>query len=325
MGSDETAQAEVFLHQAEQAVGRSPRYADLCRRLAYDPAVAEILESPPRWDAPLRLLGGLHYLVLTGRASWDHVEHALSAHREFLRGFVAERRVQTNEVQRCWMLLPCFLEIAKRTRASVVDVIELGPSAGLNLIWDRYRYRYAAGAWGPKAAHLELSGEERRPVPGSLLEPSMSVRSRIGIDLEPVDVTRDDGALLLKSFVWPDQTWRLRLLDEAITTFSEAPPRIVRGDVADVLPKLLAERPSDALTLVWHTAVLGYLPEDRRQSVYDALAAGGENGELAFVETSKPEDGSDNYWGLFAQVWPGGERVQLAHADFHGAWLEWLA
>jgi hypothetical protein len=134
---DETPQAEVFLRQAEQAVGRSPLYVELCRRLAHDPLVADLIETPPRWDAPLRLLGGLNYLVLTGKASWGRVDEALTEHREFLQRFVSQQGVQTNEVQRCWMLLPCFLEVIYRTGASTVDLLELGPSAGLNLIWDQ--------------------------------------------------------------------------------------------------------------------------------------------------------------------------------------------
>ncbi len=31
-----------------------------------------------------------------------------------------------------------------------------------------------------------------------------------------------------------------------------------------------------------------------------------------------------DYWGLWLRLWPGGETRLLAHADFHGAWLEWL-
>ena len=129
----------------------------------------------------------------------------------------------------------------------------------------------------------------------------------------------------MKSYVWADQSWRLELLDEAIASFRKNPPSIIRGDVADVLPEILAQRRRGSLTLVWQTAVLGYLPEERRQAVHDALEASGEQAELAFVEASQPENGSDNYWGLFAEVWPDGERFQLAHADFHGAWLEWLS
>jgi hypothetical protein len=108
--------------------------------------------------------------------------------------------VQTNEVQRCWMLLPCFLELARRTGFSTFDLIEFGPSAGLLLYWDRYRYRYEQGSWHDRDAPLELAGEERRPVPADLLAVQPVVRSRVGIDIEPVDVTTDEGALLLRSF-----------------------------------------------------------------------------------------------------------------------------
>src|SRR5438067_2252939 len=94
MADDLIAQAEVFRHQAAQARERSPLYANLCEHFAEDPRVADIVESPPRWDAPLRLLSGLHYLVLTGSASWDSIDQALVRHRDFLRGFVSTHRVQ---------------------------------------------------------------------------------------------------------------------------------------------------------------------------------------------------------------------------------------
>jgi hypothetical protein len=128
-------QAEVFLRQAELAEGRSPLYAALWRRLALDPAVTEIVGEPLGWDAPLRLAAGLHFLVLTGRATWETVDAVLVDERAFLAEWVARQGVQTNEVQRCWMLLPCFLEVASRTGALAFVLIELGPAAGLNLVW----------------------------------------------------------------------------------------------------------------------------------------------------------------------------------------------
>jgi hypothetical protein len=76
---------------------------DLCRRLARDRTVASIVGGDPSWDAPLRLLGGLHYLVLAGEATWDD---AVELHADFLRDFMRTQTVQTNEVQRSWVLLP---------------------------------------------------------------------------------------------------------------------------------------------------------------------------------------------------------------------------
>ena len=326
MASDLSVQSNVFRHQARQATERSPLYSDLCEHLAEDPRVADIVESPPRWDAPLRLLSGLHYLVLTGSASWDSIDQALVQHRDFLRGFVSTQHVQTNEVQRCWLLLPCFLEVSRMTGARSFDLVELGPSAGLNLVWDQYRYEYAAGTWGDSSARVALSGTERRRVPEELLQIRPRVVSRVGIDINPVDVSTKEGALRLKSLVWPDQTWRLELLDRAIRSFRELdpPPEILEGNLVELLPSVLAERSGDALTVVWQTAVLHYLSEEDRKGFRQILRTRGEQHPLAFVETSRPDTASDNYWGLFIELWPGGERRQVAYADFHGAWLDWL-
>lgn len=279
---------------------------------------------PPRWDAALRLLGGIHYLVLSGRASWDRVEDVLVEERDFLRRFVSEQRVQTNEVQRCWALLPCFLELARRTGATTFDMIELGTSAGLLLSWHHCHYRYETGEWGQHETLLRLAGEERRPVPAPLLERELVLRNRVGIDLEPVDLTTDEGALLLRSFVWADRRDRLARLDQAISVFRHDPPEIVQGDFFEVLPELLARRRPGALTVVLQVAVADYFSERVSKELEAALSEGGAAGPLAYVSTGRPEGRSDNYWGLWVSTWPGGEREMLAHADFHGAWLEWL-
>jgi hypothetical protein len=262
--------------------------------------------------------------VLDGPASWDDVPGALRTHGDFVRGFVEEQGVQTNEVRRSWLLLPAFLEVARRTGAQKLDLVELGPSAGLNLVWDRYRYRYADGEWGSSDALLELAGEERRPVPGSLLRRRLSVRDRVGIDIAPVDLTTNDGARLLESFVWADQTERLERLRQAVATLLEEPPQLVRGDVVEELPRVLAGRRAGALTVVYQTAVLGYLPRERKERVYEALDAAAAESPLAYVGTHAPATGDETYQAVAIRVWPD-EREAVAHADFHGAWLEWLA
>jgi len=298
-------------------------YAGLCERFADNTDVTPIIGERFQWDAALRLLSGLHFLVLRGQITWDEAEAALVTHCDFLTRHVATQGVQTNEVQRCWMLLPCFLHAARRLGAERIDVIELGPSAGLNLTWDHYRYHYRQGDWGPSGT-LEFTGEERGEVPGDLLSSAPSVGSRIGVDLHPIDVTTDDGARLLKSFVWADQTHRLDQLDRAIRVRRSDPPQLVAGDIAEVLPRLLARRRPNVSLLVWQTAVLGYLPVDARDAVLAALDEAGREGPLAFVSTTSPNDGSHLYYGLTVRSWPDGLVDQVAHADFHGAWIRWL-
>jgi hypothetical protein len=276
------------------------------------------------WDVPLRLLGGLHYLVLGGEASWDDVGAALEERADFLRRFVAEQPVQTNEVQRSWVLLPCFLLVAERARVEFLDLVELGPSAGLNLVWDRYRYAYEAGSWGDADAPLALRGQERGRVPGELLALAPRVRGRVGIDRAPIDVTTDQGARLLAAFVWGDQRDRRDRLSRAVAAVRRDPPQLIQGDFAELLPEVLAGRATDGLTVVFQTAALGYVEETARDRVRRSLRKAGGRAPLAVVSAGSPR-AVKRSWGLRVVVWPRGAREFVGHADYHGTWLDWEA
>jgi hypothetical protein len=266
-----------------------------------------------RWDVPLRVLGGLHYLALAqGIDPWSDARAALDEHRDWLTLFVAEQTVQTNEVRRCWGLLPAFLSLG----AGPLNLLELGPSGGLNLLWDRYRYRYGQEWWGPEEANLELEGEVRGALPEGLLRVHPVVRSRRGVDLNPVDVTTEEGARVLECFVWADQTERLERIRQAMDVVRDDPPELISGDYVELLPQLLEERRDDGLTVVFQTASFIYLTPEERDAVYDALEQAGREAPLAWITYE------DDY-ELQVQVWPGPKR-SVARMDFHGAWLEWL-
>ena len=268
------------------------------------------------WDFPLRLLGGLHYLVLAGLASWDDIGAALDEHREFLARWTEEQDVQTNEVQRAWALLPGFLTIAD---GRPFDLLELGPSAGLNLMWDRYRYRYTTGAWGTGA--LELTGDDRIPPPAEVLSRRVSVARRRGIDLNPVDVTTEHGSRLLQSFVWPDQTERLDRLRRAIEATREDPPELMRGDYVELLPGLLADRREGAQLVVFQSASTMYLGKDALGKLRAALHTAAREEPLVYLTTGRAPD--DDGFALEVERYPDGRSRRLAVFDFHGEWLDW--
>jgi hypothetical protein len=303
--------------------GGSKLYASLARAYADDPIVADIVgDKEPRWEAPLRLFGGVHYLELSGvvRHPWPKLRGVLEANRDWLARFVAEAPVQTNEVQRSWGLLPGFLTVAD---GRPLDLVELGPSAGLNLFWDRFRYRYGDRKWGRKDAPLELSGEAEGGPPPELLAVQVDVRRRIGIDRRPVDVTTDHGARLLEAFVWADQANRQERVRRAVEIVRADPPRLMEGDFVDVLPALLAERDLGALTVVFHSASIMYLREEDRARVREALVEDGKRGSLAWVSYEYVEAGHLSF-ALDVQSWPG-EPQRLALLDGHGNQLEWVA
>lgn len=282
---------------------------------------------------PLRLFAAVHYLVLTGDAPdalsgrFEDFAAALAEHEHALRARIETHGVQTNEVQRCTMLLPTFLTASAETGLPL-ELIELGPSAGLNLLVDRYRYRYANGSYGSAEALLELTVDEGGGrVPAALLEHELVVRRRRGIDLAPVDATTADGYLLLRSFVWPGLDERVARLDAAVETLRRTPerPELIAGDYTAVLPALLADRPADALTVVFETFSTIYLPEAAAQELAEALETAAADGRpLAWVSVRRWElgAGKDAAFELELRVWPGAAHV-VARVDPHGNTLDW--
>jgi len=305
--------------------GGSKLYASLARSLADEPVVEALVgEHEPKWEAPLRLFGGVHYLELSGMVQhpWAKLRGVLEANLEWLARFVAEQPIQTNEVQRCWGLLPAFLTVADGRR---LDLIELGPSGGLNLYWDRYAYRYGDEQWGDRSAGLVLSGRAEGGPPPDLLRAEVEVGSRIGIDRRPVDVTTDHGARLLEAFVWADQTDRLDRVRRAIEIAREDPPRLLDGDYVEVLPALLAERDLDALTVVYHSVSTVYLRQEERDRLDEILAEEGRRGSIARISYEVNRDTPTFHgFALDVETWPGGHR-RLARLDGHANTMEWVS
>jgi hypothetical protein len=254
--------------------------------------------------------------VLAGLASWDEIGAAFDGHVEFLGRWMTEQDVQTNEVQRSWGLLPTFLSVSD---GRPFDLLELGPSAGLNLLWDRYRYHYSTGTWGDGA--FELTGDDRVPPPAALLEQHVSVARRRGVDLSPVDVTTDHGARLLQAFVWPDQPGRLDRLRRVIDVVRADPPELLKGDYVELLPALLNDRREGEQLLVFQSASTQYLDSARLDRVRVAMREAGAVEPLVFVSTGRAPD--DNGYALEVERFPGGAATRLGVLDFHGEWLEW--
>jgi hypothetical protein len=306
--------------------GGSPLYARLAREYADDPRLIRIAaDHEPKWEVPLLVFAAVHHLALTGRVEdpWSSFGEALETHAEELARFVAEQPVQTNEVQRCWGLLPGFLSVAGRSRT--FSLVELGPSAGLNLFWDHYRYRYPDAVWGPAGAPIELSGRARGGPPAELFERDVEVVRRLGIDRHPVDVTDEAGAKLLEAFVWADQPERIERLRLAVELVRRSPPELVHADYVEVLPKALAERQDDAFTVVYHSASVVYLSRDVRERLREEIEEAGSQGPLAWLSYESVEETPGYYvFVLDLQTWPGGERRRLAKLDGHANTLEWL-
>lgn len=276
---------------------------------------------------PIRLLGALHYLALSeGIDPWSSLHDVLVERRDWLTRFVAERDVQTNEVGRCVALLPAFLELARLARRRI-DLLELGPSAGLNLLFDRYRYSYRNGDWGDEASRVGLTAQERAPVTAELLRTPIDIGRRRGIDLNPIDVRNDDDVRTLLCFVWADQWGRIERLKRAVAIARRDPPELVRGDYVDELPRLLAERDDDALTVVFQTASTQYLSRARYDELRAALHDAAQDAPVGWISTQRHDEEVGEFTGyaLERALWPEHDARVVAFMGYHGEWLDYVA
>jgi hypothetical protein len=92
------------------------------------------------------------------------------------------------------------------------------------------------------------------------------------------------------------------------------------------LPALLADRPADALTVVFETFSTIYLPEAVARQLAEALEAAAADGRpLAWVSVRRWDlgAGKDTAFELELRVWPGAAQV-VARVDPHGNTLDWL-
>jgi len=240
-----------------EARGRSAAYEALAESVAGDAALVSFIASlPPEKRQPNLLFAAARYL-LGAPAAIGSLRELASQSRAGLTEVILTRRTQTNEPARCAVLLPALAQLPPP-----LALIEAGASAGLNLLVDRYSYDYA----GHRLAGLDpdapvLRCEPRGPVPLPARIPAVTWRA--GLDLNPLDVTREDDVRWLSCLVWPGEGDRAQRLAAAIASARRDPPAVHRGDMLTDLPSLVAQAPADATPVIYHTSALWYLPAER--------------------------------------------------------------
>jgi len=327
----------------------SPLYAELCEGVAEDPELLAIaVQTPVSQPPPNMLFAAAQYLLLGG------AEHPLAAHypaisgaprrdapafpafrdfcldhRDEIESLVTTRMTQTNVLKRCVCLLPAFATLGLEAPDRPLALIEVGPSAGLNMHWDRYQYDYAdvRGAhvtWGDPASPVRLDAELRGDLPLPDLTAAPRVAWRAGVDLNPIDLTDPDGVRWLRALIWPEHVERHARLATAIELARERPPRIVTGDAVEELPALLDEAPRDAQLCVYATHALYQFSRDARVALYAAMQRASRLRPVAFLsmEGTRPPHSE-----LMLTRYRGDERTtrKLADCNPHGWWVEWIA
>jgi len=298
-----------------EAAGRSAAYESLALAVADDEAVLGFLAGLPAGKRQPNLLFAAARYLLDAVPDVADLRHLVADRHDRLVEVMLDRRTQTNEPARCATMLPALWRLPQP-----LALIEVGASAGLTLLFDRYSYDYdgsrVTGA-DPQAPVLSCHLEGPVPLPGGVPE----VIWRQGIDLNPLDPASDDDVRWLECLIWPGEEGRVGRLREAVAAARRHPVTVRRGDLLDDLAAVVSEAPGDATLVVFHTAVLAYVDVDKRAAFAEAVGAMGVTwlsneapGVLGWLPTATESDG-------FVLVEDG--RSVLAETDPHGRWLRW--
>ncbi|MCR2835071.1 DUF2332 domain-containing protein [Parerythrobacter lacustris] len=292
----------------------------------------------PLADAlPLRIAGGIHALHLSGDAKeLAPIYRGISADdaalvRDAMLAFEAplmpwlDGPPQTNEAGRSSNFSAAMLWLADKGLTARFALLEIGSSAGINLMMDRYRYDLGGIVVGPEQPAMHFAPEWNGSPPPAA---DIAIVSAKGCDVAPVDLTDPAQALRLKAYIWPEHTVRFDRMEAAIRAATERKPDLVRMNAAEFVEDALAKPQVPGTTRVlMHSIVWQYVPQDQQQRVTAAMESAGAaataDRPLAWV--SVEADRTVHRHMLKVRYWPGGEEaVQLAWSHPHGADMEWL-
>jgi len=261
-------------------------------------------------------------------------------------GIMRTRSIQTNEVGRASASTIALGVVAGLLPAEQVHLVEIGPSAGLNLALDRFRIDYRRGdhtiTSGPVDAEVTLTcvlvGPTDPPIPPTI----PPITGRRGVDPNPLDVGNDDHMQWLEACLWPGVEDRLMRFRSAVRLARLDPPQLVTGSAPDTIFDLLDATPSEAVPVVLSTWVLAYLAPDDRARTATAIArwATERQRPVAAITLEYPSiapwipapprpapiDDPRGASLLGVGVWgpDGHQGLPLAWVQAHGQWIDWF-
>lgn len=307
--------------------------SEFARRIATWPG------SPLADALPLRAAGGFHALYLSGAAPelaaiYDGSGDA-AADAALIADVVARHEgalmpwlngpPQTNEAGRSANFIAAMLWLADRGLPPRFQCLEIGSSAGINLMLDRYHYDLAGVTVGPDAPVMRFVPEWTGAAPPAR---DIQIVSTKGCDVAPVDLTDPTQAMRLKAYIWPEQRVRFDRMDAAIATATQHRPDIVHANAADFIETELS-KPQEAGTVrvLMHSIVWQYVPADQQVRVTAAMEAAGARAtaERPLAWIALEANRTVHLHELKVRYWPGGDApVMLARSHPHGARVEWL-
>ncbi len=320
--------------------GSSELYEYLSLEIARDDELLELCTNARKGQpVPNLLFGAVHYLLLKGKKhklkeyypsvvenpkpsneAFTSFKDFCSQYKDEISTILQERLVQTNEVRRCAYLYPVFSLIYKKTRKPLA-LIEIGTSAGLQLLWDMYSYSYGSDkVFGNKNSTLKITSEitgENTPYLASTPPP---VSKRMGIDLHTIDLNDEDDELWMKALIWTEHKERRLMFEHAASYIKKNPLHLVEGDGIGLLNKYVDRMPSDSTICIFHTHVANQMPLEVRELLLNTIQSIGKEQDVFHIYNNI----QDRFLHLDSYLDGVESKVTIAETDGHGRWFKWL-
>ncbi|MEP2737208.1 MAG: DUF2332 domain-containing protein [Erythrobacter sp.] len=291
---------------------------------------------------PLRLAGGMHHLVLSGADTRLEAvysggltdQNAIDAlilelaetHDDALLPWLGGPP-QTNEAGRSASIMAGLLWLSGKVGAKF-DLFELGASAGVNTMMERYHYKLGETETGPAGSPMHIEPEWRGASPP---QNQVEITSICGCDQQIVNISQHSAALKLKSYVWPDATERMGRIDAAIGLAGERAPDLIEMDAGEFALQQLAKPQEAGVTRAMFQSIMWqYMPSDTQDAITSAMEAAGAKAtpERPLAWVALETDPATFRHELKVRFWNGGvddgAEHLLAFAHAHGAWVEWV-
>lgn len=332
--------SEKFITFAvSECKGSSQLYEFLSLKIAEDDEILDLcLNAKEGQPIPNLLFGAVHYLLQKGKehvlkeyyqsivvshqkveASFAHFKDFCTVYKDEISSILKRKIVQTNEVRRCGYLYPSFCYIFNKVNKPL-SLIEIGTSAGLQLLWDTYNYSYGNNEiYGDKQSNVHIRSEiigDNFPL---LLTKSPPVVSRLGLDLHISDLGNSEDHLWLKSLIWPEHRERLELFEKAALHFKKNPVSLLEGDGVAFLSDVVEHTPIDSVLCIFHTHVANQLPENLKHKLLETIKTIGSKRDVFHLY--------NNMWDrkLHLDYFINGHEYHntIGETDGHGKWFKW--
>jgi hypothetical protein len=151
------------------------------------------------------------------------------------------------------------------------------------------------------------------------------IESRIGIDINLIDIENPDQVRWIRALIWPEHNDRAALFERTIAIARRDPPHIIAGNAADVLLSTAQTVSSDTTLCIFHSYTLNQCPEPIHQQIVKNIEEVAKSRDVFSISLEWYGGQKQPQLELYSYTANHIGHELLAYCESHGRSLEWLS